>query len=190
MKRMNYILSGMLLLSGLVFAHIDTNQVYKEQGFKNDTGEGVSLPVPDKIFKEWKFAYGAQSEEEHGSVLEWIPKGEDIENWNQLIQIQHFELPKEVTAQTFAPQFIDTLKESLPNATSQVVSETDNSVLVEWKLSEETNGEQPQDELSRFITTKDGLFRVAYTKKVPSLTEEERAEWTKILTDAHLVQAK
>lgn len=173
------------LLAGIVQADINTRDFALKEGFKQQE-EAVLIPIPDALFKNWKYAYGVESEEEKGSVLEWIPEKDEIEDWSELLQVQHFELPKEITVEYFAPLFLDTLKENFPEITSNVLQFSKERVLLEWSLAEETKGQSPQDELVLFLPAKDGLFRIAYTKKVPHLSDQEREEWITILNNTNL----
>lgn len=173
------------LFTSCVFGSINTNDYLKEEGFK-ELNESLIIPISDEALKnKWEFAF---SDEGHGGsyVLEFIPKGEKIESWSQLIQIQYFPLSSEmknkINAEIFADHFLKALKTHLPDVTIEKIKNEPNLVLLEWKLPKQYLNENPQNEIATILSTDTGLFRAAYTQKVPDLSQETRNEWIEILS--------
>jgi hypothetical protein len=186
-------LSALLMSTLPLFGVIDTNQYLSKESLPK-APQSLILPVPDELFNEkWQFAF-ADSSEDGAYVLEFTPKNESIENWNELIQIQYFPLTKEmkgkITAEIFADHFLKALKSHFPDATTQIIKKEPFSVLLEWKLPKKVENESQQDEIALIIVNSSGLFRAAYTKKVADLTQKEREMWTDIISRALISDAQ
>lgn len=148
--------------------------------------EGVTLAIPHEILKNWKMAYSLVTRD--GSIFEWIPKNEEIENWSELIQIQSFVLNQRQSAENFAVNFFKTLKQNYPQVKTNVLQHSNESVLLEWSLPQPAGDQVPQNELALILSTDKGVYRIAYTKKVTALAPNERDEWLKRLKTAKIVQ--
>ena len=183
-----------LLMSTLpIFGAIETNKYLIKESLPQ-APQSLMLPVPDDLFNgKWQFAF-ADSSEDGAYVLEFTPKNESIDNWNELIQVQYFPLTKEmqgkITAELFADHFLKALKSHFPDATTQIIKKDPSSVLLEWKLPKKVENESPQNEIALIILNSSGLFRAAYTKKVADLTQKERAMWTDIISRTEISDAK
>lgn len=162
--------------------------------------EAIVLTLSDDTnMEKWTFAFKSITTE--GSVFEWVPEGEKIENWSELLQIQYLPFSfarRSCTADTLASLIIDDMKSHYPGVVTEVLQASPESALYEWKVLQKTNAvrrwELPlmlhildaQVEIARLITTKKGIHRIAYTKKASELDPHLREEWIKALKTAHI----
>jgi hypothetical protein len=168
-----------------LFGSLSTNDYLKQEGF-NELNESVVIPIAGDILKDkWEFAFSDQGQD-NSFVLEFVPKGEKIDNWSQLLQVQYFPLVKDmkgkINAQIFAEHFLKALKTHFPTVSIETIKSEANNVQVEWKLPSKVGDEKPQDEIATIISTDSSLFRAAYTQKVPDMPSEDRANWIDILS--------
>ena len=177
-----------------LYGDIHTAPILKEDPQGSAITQGVVIPIPDaELQQKWTLAY---KEIVPGGawIMEWIPKGEDINNWTQLIQVQYFPFsqistPTKITASDFSTFFIQTLRDKFPDIKSNLTVRNPDNVLIEWSLPKPTQGESSQHELAEAISTDDGLYRIAYTKKVPVMDRDERLLWTDRLSKVKVEEA-
>lgn len=188
-----FYLFALCLISGTYLnADINTNEIVKKTDpVLSQLIEGVNIPIPDdELTSQWSLENKAMAQ--NGSwIYEWVPKGETVLKWSQLIQLQYFpesEFDGDLTASEFAGIFIMSLKEQFPRVKIDEISKSKDNVLIEWSLPSPQGTEQAdaQDEIARFITTKTGVFRIAYTKKVTDMGSDMRAIWRKRLADSKI----
>lgn len=178
-----------LCLSSFVFADINTAVLLKDHPEAHN--QGVILPIPDsELDTKWTLAY-QEILPNGASVFEWVPKGETIHNWSELIQVQYF--PATIFSQIpspadFASAFGQILKEKIPLITYTQFKKGD-SVIVEWRLPKEYEGEKPQAEIATFISGPAGVYRLAYTKKTSDpLDQATKDHWMDLLSQAKLAE--
>jgi hypothetical protein len=180
MRKIAFILSSLTLLCSVtVSADINTNAVLKEKGLVDQ--EGVNIPMKtDDQNNKWKVGY-YDVKKGSPTLIEWIPSQEDIAKWSQLIQFQFFSFENNslnpFNAEQFTQNFFKILKEQFPNIQTKIIEQSDNSVLLEWNLPSESNGEPPQIEIARIISTKNGLHRIAFTIKGTTIDSKTKEEW-------------
>lgn len=180
MRKIAIILSSLSLLCSLTLsADINTNAVLKDKGLVDQ--EGVNIPISnDELKNKWKVGF-YDVKKGSPTLIEWVPANEDISKWSQLIQFQFFSFENNglnpFNAEQFTQNFFKILKEQFPNIQTKIVEQSDNSVLLEWNLPSESNGEPPQIELARIISTKNGLHRIAFTIKGTTIDSKTKEEW-------------
>jgi hypothetical protein len=112
---------------------------------------------------------------------EWVPKGDDIENWKEM-----FDVKTMLTSDTIA-HHIESWKTFLsqvdPKAEVNVQTNEDGSSLVTYKsiVADEMG-------ISRYFKGKDGIYVISYRMR-PSAKKDERLKiWQGILSSATLVK--
>lgn len=183
-KSLFYVCS-LLTLSASLVADINTTFLLNRKQASEDIQEGVILPIAKNDLRDWKLGYHLVTQS--GSIFEWIPKTEEIENWSELIQIQSFVLTKYVSAETFVANFVNALKENVPEAIVRIIQKNNDSVLLDWNLAQPSKDQVPQSEIARIISTKKGVYRIAYTKKTPTMDPQLRDAWIKRLNGIKIV---
>ncbi len=138
--------------------------------------------------KQWDLGWSNKSEEIY--ILEFVPKGQNVENWKELITFEFYPgLQKKINCSQFANGFLHRLKANEPNVKVSSYLDKPDNVIVEWVLNGSPK-HADQDELDRFIFGKQGLHMVHYVKKTKSLTPAERTKWLKFLESATLIDGK
>lgn len=189
LKHAIFFLTALCLGWTALNADINTARLLKRKRAPNTIQEGVKLPISHEALQHWKLAYSVVTPE--GAIFEWIPKDEEIEQWSELVQIQSFVLSKPQAAENFAKNFLNTLKKDFPAVKANVIQQTKDSVLLEWSLPTTISDQVPQSEIARIISTPKGVYRIAYTKKTPTLDTpldaDTRLQWIKRLAEAQVV---
>lgn len=178
-----FLLTAFMLTSTVsLFADIDTNLVEENSNLK--TKEKLTIPMTDEETKKWAPA-DTQVLDDGSFVLEWVPANEGVENWSQLLQIQFFPEANKTKASDFVSKFLAALKDKFPKNQSKIISQNDDAAIFEWSIPEE-NGEPAQYEIAKVITRDNGIFRVAFTKKTNNISDDQKKEWLKFLTQAKI----
>ncbi|QNN21287.1 hypothetical protein HED60_03050 [Planctomycetales bacterium ZRK34] len=148
------------------------------------------VPTPDmamawkqeKDSRKWTAAYKAGNETR--IIMEFVPQGDDIEAWKELVIHQIDFTPRSLR------EYVDAWKAMLVRADPKIkITEEkfeDGSFLMTF---ESITPEHQSDEfcVRRFIKGSDGIYQLAYSVR-PSLKKENIVKlWTEILTDARLV---
>lgn len=152
-------------------------------------GVAIAKGKSDKLQFEmpegWQIAHGAETK--HLRIVEYVPKGDDIENWKELFTYQnggknHFDHSPEKMLNG-----IKALREKeCPGVTEwTVIDKTENSVLYEWHAKPCLTWPE-QHEIARIIYGKYNWFFLHYDAKVHELSPDMRAKWIKFLEAATL----
>lgn len=180
--KISNLLSVSLLLSNFVYGDFDTKKISEEQAEE----QRVDIPMEASEQRKWDFSF-YQMSKDHSTVYEWVPRGEKSDEWTKLIQIQFIPLDgDEVSAKDFGKVFIEKLKEEAPDAIASITPQSKDRVFVEWSVPVSTQEISAQDEVSQFISTSEGIYRIAYTEKVPSMDPDVKTLWTKRLSAVKL----
>lgn len=172
-----------------VFGDINTVSLL-ENLTHSSVSEGVLIPFSDYEQKEWKLAF--QEVAENGSwIMEWTPQNEEVTNWSKLIQIQFLPASqfggKTISAANFSSAFLELIRKEFPSVVGSVVPKGVNGTIIEWSLPKATHGEQAQNELARIISTPEGIYRIAFTVKEPSMAKQIKDAWFDRLSKITLV---
>jgi len=176
MKALNaLILSTLFTQAG--FADFDTQKASEA------AGKAKSIIIPGDDSADWVFSYKVMLGD-GSTIYEWVPTGETVDDWTKLIQVQFIPLEgQKIDAKDFGDAFVKSLKEMVPEANASMTSTSKDRVFVEWIVPKDTKDQQAQDELAQFISTPDGIYRVAYTEKVPAIDPQVKQKWTERLSN-------
>jgi hypothetical protein len=124
--------------------------------------------------RTWQIAWGKK--EPDSTIIEYVPMGEDIEHWNELITSQFFPgLQKKVTPKQFADLFAQRLKNLGYNPIITFLENSPDQVIVEFRIEQPKN--QAQDELQMITVDNQGLYLLHYVIKKADMGQKNRAEW-------------
>jgi len=146
--------------------------------------EGLSWrQVPSD--REWVLGFLEEKPGEF-SITEFVPKGETVENWSELMTIQNFAKTRGSPEEFF--EGLKALREKrCPGSTTwNVINKDERSILYEWK-AKPCAGFPEQHEISRIIDGKWNRFRIAYTAKVSEIPAETRDAFVQSMADATVV---
>ncbi len=126
----------------------------------------------------------------HATLVEYVPKGQTLEGWRELLTIQ--ALDDRLGPQAPHP-VMDQLQSSMRARGGEldwhVIEEDAQSVLYEWTLRS-AKGIEDQGELARLIRGKDALHRAAFAFKGLPLAPERRADRLELLRKARVVKGE
>lgn len=128
------------------------------------------------VFDErpWQLAWGNKNSV--GATIEYVPAGDDINNWKELVTSQFFPgLQEKITLKEFADTLILNMK-SLgfnPNVTYHV--NTEDRILLEIRIEEPQT--QAQDELELLIKDDQGIYLLHYVIKKADMGKANRDKW-------------
>ena len=128
-------------------------------------------PPPD-----WDLANTQQTRDQ--LLLEFVRKGEKIDNWTELLTLQQFRRGRgSPPPRGFYESLRQTREKNCPGITEWTVLEEAESVLLyEWKTTAACEKQPPQSELARLIFGRNTGYRAAYATRAP-LTPEVRTKW-------------
>jgi hypothetical protein len=135
----------------------------------------ISYEKQNIIFdhRPWKAAWGKNTS--RISTIEYIPIGDDIENWNELITTQFIPGLTNITPDQFGNRFFDNLKKSKVTFTVQLIENKPNRLIFEFKVSKPSN--LKQDEIQKVVKGKDGMYILHYAIKKADMDEATRQKW-------------
>jgi len=122
------------------------------------------------------------------TITEFIPEGDDINNWKELFTVQNFAKSR---GDSSAEKTLDALKANrekmCPGATEwNVIQKDKDSILYEWH-AKPCLGWPEQHEIARIIDGKYNRFFLHYAAKVHELPPDTRTKWIDRLTEAAIV---
>ena len=142
---------------------------------------------------QWSFKNGhwehGYTQEVKGKyrIVEFVPKGESVEDWSELITIQTFT-KKSGSPEAFLNQQKTLREKKCPGVTIwNVIAKDERSILYEWK-AKPCAGWPDQHEITRILYGKWNLWRIAYTAKVQEISTEKRNIWIQTLSKAVITE--
>lgn len=128
--------------------------------------------------------------DETRTLTEFLPAGQSALDWTEsyggTFQAEGHHAG---SLQREYNNFIENLQETCGRIESTIISSTEVDLYYEWHL--QNCSEHPsQVELGRFLRSTEGIYRLAYVKRIEFLTEAERENWLTLLRQAQLQKAK
>jgi|GEM_PF-2834586 len=178
------------LTLSLLFSQVAYGDINTKMLLGRSEEQKIVIPMDAKEQNNWVFSF-YQLGPNHGSVYEWVPVGESVDSWNKLIQIQFLPFSGEkFSAKDFAAVFQDKLKEAVPEAQSTITPLSDDTVLFEWSVPDNSKQASAQNEIFQLFSTPEGIYRVAYTEKVATMNPDVKKAWVQRLADIKLGQGQ
>lgn len=125
-----------------------------------------------------------------GTIVEYVPPGETIEDWRHLVTIQFLENERRSLDELVA-KLEETMRQFGGTLEWTVLERDANSVLYEWRLLDRPKeGALYQDEceVSRFLRGNDGVHRVAYTERARTMDPAKRSHYIEVFRKAYVVK--
>ena len=150
-----------------------------------------SVMLGNKV-DEWEI--GSHSETKTQRVVEFVPPGQKIESWTELLTLQTIKKPRKPPAiDSLAASAIEDLTKRCPGKVTwnvisrEMASERGaESLLFEWSVKD-CPPEADQHEVARALYGKHNIFRIAYVAKTQSLAPEKREKWIAELSAAKIL---
>ncbi len=128
--------------------------------------------------RPWFAAWGNKTP--NTTIVEYIPDGDDINSWNELITSQFMPITDDgVTPRKIADTFIENFKKSGFNPIVKIFSEDEDAILFEFRIESPDN--QKQDELQLIRKGDDGYYFLHYVIKKSDMGEENRNKWLELM---------
>lgn len=130
----------------------------------------------------WKAAWGKQ--EQSGNTVEYLPLGEDINHWNELVTSQFFPGLAEIRADQFGDQIVNDLHKSGLSFTINPLENQPNLLIFEFKVQKPDNLQQ--DEIVKIVKGKEGMYVLHYAIKQSDMSDDNRKKWLENLKKSTL----
>jgi len=122
----------------------------------------------------WQAAW--TKETPHITTIEYIPKGENIDNWHELITSQYIPgLQDKISPKHYAVMMIDNLKESGLVPQVKFFEDSPKQVIFEFRILTPDN--LVQDELQKITVGSDGFYVLHYVIKQSDMGNTNRKKW-------------
>lgn len=119
------------------------------------------------------------------NTVEYIPSGQNVEAWNELITTQFQpSLQQKITPMQYANFTHKNLIQQGYDPDFIVHESTSKEVIFEFKVKKPLS--EAQDEIQRVISTPDGLYFLHYVIRQPDMSSNNRQTWLSNLKQATL----
>ncbi len=132
--------------------------------------------------RAWKAVWGEHKEAI--TTIEYIPVGQNINHWQELVTSQFIPGLAEVSAKEFANRFLNDLKKSGVVYSSHFIEKQGKTVIFEFQVQQPKNLQQ--DELQKIIKGSDGIYVLHYAIKKEDMGAKNRQKWFKLLKNSTL----
>lgn len=204
-----FIASSLMMTSPLIFASINPSDLIKVDGqskarcveYYSYKGEPYCSTKPldtkpvDPAIKEyetqnivfdgrpWQAAWGKKTPQL--VTVEYVPMGEDINNWNELVTSQFFPgLQNKTTPKDFADLVIKSMKDGGYKPTVIFFKIQPDMTFFEFKIDEPES--QAQDELQVIRKGKDGFYVLHYVIRNSDMGTINRRLWVENLLNSSI----
>jgi hypothetical protein len=151
-----------------------------------------SLMLGNRV-DEWTI--GGHSESKTQRVIEYVPPGQKVESWTELLTVQTIKKPRKPPAiDALAASAYEELAKRCPGkvtwnviARQAASAQGGESLLYEWSVKD-CAPEADQHEVARALYGKYNIFRIAYVAKTQSLAPEKREKWIAELSAAQILR--
>lgn len=129
--------------------------------------------------RDWDLDYQAQ--EGSSMIYEWVPRGQSVENWNELVTVQAFG---GIQAVMSADKFMETMRDGMskicPGIEWNILSNRRSDVLYDWQI-EYCTGHDPQYEVARILVGREAIYVIHYATKHIPIESAVKQRWITIL---------
>jgi hypothetical protein len=146
-------------------------------------GESGEYLRPKFDDREWKTVN--QREAKNVSVSESVPKGQSRNKWTESLGGGFRSYATRADVGLEAQRLREGISDRCPAHQWFVHRNTPADTVVEWRI-ENCEGHPDQTEIRRYVAGRTGVYSIAYVKKGPPLTWDERHRWIGLLSQATL----
>lgn len=131
--------------------------------------------------RPWQAVWGKK--ENNGITVEYVPLGDDINNWHELVTSQtFFGLQDKATPKEIADSMIKNIENAGFKPKVTFIKETPDTVLFEFSI--DSPASQIQNEIQKITKGKDAIYVLHYVIKKKDMGSAARTLWIKNLTDS------
>ena len=121
----------------------------------------------------WKPAWGQKTNAVW--TVEYIPAGDNINQWNELVTSQFMPGMEEMTPTQFKNKFIDSLNKTGVTYSINTIDDQPNQLIFEFKVTVPENLQQ--DEIQKITRGKNGIYILHYAIKKNDMSKANRQKW-------------
>lgn len=133
--------------------------------------------------RDWHVSHRAANR--YNVMTEYTVAPQTVQNWQELFSTQRLLGMAGKPLRSLLASMREQSFQVDPKAHWQVLAETDDSILYEWRIA--ASPDHPaQHEIARIMLGSQDIYRIAYVAKVPQLNEAQRNNWIKRLQMATL----
>lgn len=119
-------------------------------------------------------------------IYEYVRKGEQIEEWSELVTTQHFFLSNPTrNLRQFADRMKEALKEDCRDVDWNYLKKRSEMIHYEWK-HEGCTDEPPQHVIGKLEISDIGIHSIQYAVKGKVIPDEEYGRWNSVIVTASL----
>lgn len=143
----------------------------------------LQIEFDDK--SRWRLGYRAINRLQ--SLTEYVPREESVQDWKEMYTVQRlYNLASKTTTEGMAIKVQENLRKRNPDIDFQVLAKSDSEILFHWR--EQATKEKPgQHEIVRLVADSKDIHRLAYSRRVAQIPNEEAQAWFGLLREAKLV---
>lgn len=138
-------------------------------------------PRQDLIIENWSIAFdpdrwseGYRTEDSEQTVIEYVLKGESVENWSKLVTSQ--TIFSKIDPEWLYNYMIEDLKKDCPSLKTSIITKSKKSILFEWHRAE-CEGHPSQHELRKIVVYKNKTYAIALSRKNNTLSANSLERW-------------
>jgi hypothetical protein len=132
--------------------------------------------------RPWKAAWSEHTNSI--TYIEYIPLGDDINNWSELITTQFVPGLKQVTLKEYYKEFFSGIDKAGVTYTTNTLVDQPNLLMFEFQVQKPENLQQ--DEIQKMVKTDEGIYILHYAFKKEDMGKSNREKWIEYLKNSSL----
>jgi hypothetical protein len=145
--------------------------------------EGLHTEIdPDSWVVGFQKDFGAGN----GYIREFVPKGESINNWSQLVSIEFIE-DENLTLNDYVASFQQKRQVQCPGTRFEILKKEEYTITYQVSFPD-CMGHEMQSEITRIYAGMDGLHRLSYAEKTAALSESTVNKWLSEFNRSYIVK--
>ena len=150
-------------------------------------GAAAALERPEIHFDDQTWVVGNQATAGDILAVEFIPEGQTIDNWSEMVTSQLFSgFIKPGGVALLLDKTKNNLSQKCPAIRWKVVRQSESDAVYEWGV-DACKGVDDQSEIARIIQGNEGIHVLHYAIKKSPIPSEKRVEWTRRLEETRLL---
>jgi len=159
----------------------DDNQMYcSTKLLKSPPVPNITQEHQNIVFDERQWVAASGQNTPMMDIVEYVPAGVNIANWNELVTSQFIPDPQnKASVKWYVDFYSQDIKKTGVSLVFHIIKETPQEIIFEFRIVSPSN--QIQDELQKVVKAPGGLYILRYTIKQADMGQENRAKWLAIL---------
>jgi hypothetical protein len=150
--------------------------------------ETIVIKLPDEEFRGWKEL--AKSIVGKDGVVEYVPVGQNGENWKEIITIKYNDGLKLPTNSKNIEAYLNNIRKLIfdrypkGNISWNTIEVSNDQILYEWVIHEPYKNIRPQHSIHKEIFTNNGQNCAVITQAGGEMSSSDREKWIKVLNES------